>query len=64
MNEYVGRYIVGLMWFKSLTGYDISGITYVPDASQVDARALAVIKEAVNAAYATPYAVTPSTDTN
>ena len=64
LNEYRGRYIAGLMWFKALTGYDIDGITYVPNASEIDARALAVIKEAVNAAYATPYTVTPSSDAN
>lgn len=54
-----GRYTAGLSWFKSITGLDIDPINYAPNGiTETD---LLAIKEAVNNASLTPFAVTPST---
>ncbi len=53
-----GRYIAGLNFFKTLTGADISDITWYPPNMSRYARDVAV--EAVNNAAATPFAVTAS----
>ncbi len=56
----VGRYIASLTWVKSLTGWDISRIDWVPDDSTMSPEVLDMIRESVLAAVETPYEVTPS----
>ncbi len=53
-----GRYLLGLMTVKSITGIDISNITYAPSGVSEVEKLIAV--ESVNNAYSTPYAVTKS----
>jgi len=60
LSLYLGRYIAGMAWVKAVTGETIDGITYTPNAVEVPGSLLPVIKEAVNNAVATPFAVTPS----
>ncbi|MGE4490039.1 MAG: DUF4886 domain-containing protein [Kiritimatiellales bacterium] len=60
MSLNLGRYIVGMTWVKALTGVSIDNITWVPDTNTVPATLLPVIKEAVNKAVNTPFAVTES----
>ena len=56
-----GRYTAGLTWFKTITEFDISNITYRPvGVSELDLQA---IKESVNNAFQTPFEVTLSTFT-
>ncbi|QWB96275.1 DUF4886 domain-containing protein [Mycoplasmatota bacterium] len=57
LNTY-GRYVAGLMWFKTITGFSIEDITYKP-ASVTDEQ-LVIAKEAVNNAYMQMFAVTES----
>ncbi len=60
MSYNLGRYIVGLTWFKAITGQSIDGITWVPSSSDIPEQHLKVVKEAVNNACANPYQVTES----
>ncbi len=54
----IGRYTAALMWYKQLTGGDISAITAVPKYYPEIKDCLDQIKEAVNNAYAKPLEVT------
>ena len=56
----IGRYTAALMWYKQITGADISGITAVPDKFPGIAEHLPAIKEAVNNAFANNLEVTKS----
>ena len=47
----IGRYTAGLMWFKQLTGADISDIDAIPTSYPEIAKHLPAIKEAVNKAF-------------
>ena len=51
-----GRYIAGLTFFKTLTGLDISNISWAPEGTDEQAKAIAIAS--VDAALETPYAVT------
>lgn len=53
-----GCYIAGLTFFQTLTGADISSITWAPEGT--DAHAKEVSIEAASVAIKTPYAITPS----
>jgi hypothetical protein len=57
LNSY-GRFVAGLMWFKTITGFSIDDITYKP--SSVTDEQLVIAKEAVNNAYMQMFAVTES----
>ena len=61
MDQGIGRYILGMMWVKAITGADIDAVTWTPPAAGIHPVLLAAVKEAVNNAYATPLGVTPST---
>ncbi len=61
MSKDYGRYLLGLMWFKELTGLPIDGITYAP--SGVDSLEMSIAIESVNNAYKTPLSVTNSSFT-
>ena len=55
----IGRYTAALMWYKQLTGADISGVTAVPSAYATEiTKYLVEIKQAVNDAYANPLETT------
>ena len=56
----LGRYIAGLTWFHSITGWPIDDITYVPNGAEIPKHYLTVIREAVKAAVENPFAVTIS----
>ncbi len=56
----IGRYIAGLTWYAAITGAPIDGITYNPSTSRINDDMLAVARESVKNAIATPKAVTPS----
>ena len=58
MSYAYGRYLTGLMYIRTLTGLDISGISYVP--SGVDDQQKAIAIESVNNAAKTAFAVTQS----
>ena len=58
MSYDYGRYLTGLLFVKTLTGLDISSVTYAP--SGVDAEEMAIAIESVNNAAAKPFAVTKS----
>ena len=58
MSKDYGRYLTGLMFVKTVTGLDISGIQYAPDGVSSQYREIAV--ESVNNAYAKPFEVTQS----
>jgi len=58
MSYGYGRYLVGLMFIKAITGINIEGIAYAP--SGVDDEKKAVAVESVNNAFSTPFAVTNS----
>ena len=58
MSYAYGRYLTGLMYIRTLTGLDISGISYAP--SGVDDQQKAIAIESVNNAAKTPFAVTES----
>ena len=58
MSKQYGRYLTGLMFLKTLTGLDISGISYAP--AGVDAQQKAIAIESVNNAAMSPLAVTDS----
>ena len=59
----IGRYTAALVWYKQLFGADLTDLTVVPGAYPAVAQHLDAIKEAVNNAIETPFAVTPSTFT-
>ncbi|QHI69374.1 DUF4886 domain-containing protein [Tichowtungia aerotolerans] len=63
MSLNLGRYIVGMTWVKTLTGASIEEVSWVPDATEVPKTLLPVIKEAVNNAIQTPFAITESSYT-
>ena len=56
-----GRYLTALGYAKALTGRDLDKVTYTPSGYSYSEKEILAMKEAVNNAYATPYAVTPST---
>ena len=56
-----GRYLTALGYAKALTGRDLDMVTYTPSGYTYSEKEILAMKEAVNNAYATPYAVTPST---
>lgn len=56
----LGRYIAGLTWLHAVTGLPLDGLTYVPSDAEIPPFYLPVIKEAVAAAVANPFAVTIS----
>ena len=55
-----GKVLAALMLFKSLTAYDINDLELSDPVFDHARPHLGVIKESVNNAYLTPYAVTPS----
>lgn len=55
-----GRYLVALGYAKALTGRDLDKVTYTPDGYTYTEKELLAMKDAVNKAYAAPYAVTVS----
>ena len=55
-----GKVVAALMLFKSLTAYDINDLELSDSVFDHARPHLGVIKESVNNAYLTPYAVTPS----
>ncbi len=57
----IGRYTAGMMWFRQITGFSIDDITYLPGS--MNNQQLLALKQAVNNAYDTPYAITQSTFT-
>ena len=59
----IGRYTAALVWYKTLWGADISELTAVPKTYPTVELHLPAIKEAVNNACETPFAVTPATYT-
>jgi len=56
----LGRYIAGLTWLRAITGVPLDDLTWVPSSYEVPAEYLPVIKEAVAAAVANPFAITIS----
>lgn len=56
----VGRYAAALTWFNKLTNISVDSINYNPDSTVITENVLAVIRESVNNAIRTPYAVTKS----
>ncbi len=63
MDNYIGRYIVGLTWYAAITGCPVDGITFNPSSAKINAEMIAAAKEAVTEAIKTPLAVTQSTVT-
>ena len=61
MSLGIGRYTAALTYLAAITGYDINEINATPSAYPEVAEHLACIKEAVTAAIASPYSITPST---
>lgn len=58
MSRPYGRYLVGLMLVKTLTGRPIDNVTFRPRGVTAKQRLIAI--ESVNNAFATPFAVTDS----
>ncbi|MBR5564018.1 MAG: DUF4886 domain-containing protein [Bacteroidales bacterium] len=56
-----GRYLTALGYAKALTGRDLDKVTYTPTGYTYSEKEILAMKEAVNNAYETPYAVTVST---
>lgn len=56
----IGRYIAGLTWYAVLTGGDVDAIKYNPSTAAISEDMLAVAREAVKNAMASPLAVTES----
>ena len=52
-----GRYLTALGYAKALTDRDLDKITYTPSGYSYSENEIVAMKEAVNNAYATPYAV-------
>jgi hypothetical protein len=61
MSYDIGRYTVGLTWYCMLTGRNAASVTALPDKFPAIELDLAVIREAVDNAIATPYEITAST---
>ena len=55
-----GRYVTALTFAKSLTGCDLSSITYTPSSYTYTAEEITAMKEAADNACAKPYEVTVS----
>lgn len=64
LNYSVGRLTAALMYAKALTGCSVKNLSWTPADYPVSNRELAAIKEAVDAAYDKPFAVTEATDNN
>lgn len=60
MDYYIGRYIVGLCWYASLTGASLDRVNFNPSTEMITPDMMAAAKEAVANAIATPLAVTES----
>lgn len=60
MSYDIGRYLTALTYAKVLTGCDLADVTYTPSDQTYTTEAIAAMKDAVNKAVATPYAVTQS----
>lgn len=56
LNE-LGRYATALLWFKTITGYDIDQVSYIPEGEFKESH-LPAIKQAVNEAYRTLFTIT------
>ena len=55
-----GRYLTALGYAKALTGRDLDKVTYTPSGYSYSETEILAMKDAVNKAYAAPYAVTAS----
>ncbi len=60
LNNDYGRFAAGLTWVQAMTGKDIDGVTYNPNPNAITDEILLVVKEAINNAFNTPFAVTDS----
>ena len=60
MSYDIGRYLTALGYAKALTGRDLDKVTYTPSGYTFSKNAILAMKDAVNKACATPYAVTAS----
>ena len=60
MSYDMGRYLTALGYAKALTGRDLGKVTYIPSGYTYPQNAILAMKDAVNKACATPYAVTTS----
>lgn len=62
MDKIYGRYLLGAMWAKIITGgAELTNLTGVPeDSGNIDSVTLDIILESVENAYKTPFAVTNS----
>ena len=60
MSYDIGRYLTALGYAKALTGRDLDKVTYIPSGYTYSKNAILAMKDAVNKACATPYAVTAS----
>lgn len=60
LSKDLGRYIAALTFFGTLTGQDISTITWAPEGVDDNTRAIAI--RAAKLALASPFAVTPMND--
>jgi len=56
----LGRYVAGVTWLHAITGWPIDDLSWVPNAAEVPDHYLPLIKEAVKAAVAQPFEITPS----
>ena len=63
MSYQVGRVATALMWLKQISGAPLSGIDIRPSDQTLSETQTAAIKDAVEQAYARPFAVTPSSCT-
>lgn len=60
MSYDVGRLLTALMWARQITGKSIADVSYKPSSYTYTDKLISAIKEAVESAYSTPYAVTQS----
>lgn len=60
MDYYIGRYIVGLCWYASLTGASLDRVSFNPSTDQITPDMMAAAKEAVANAVAHPLEITES----
>jgi uncharacterized repeat protein (TIGR02543 family) len=63
LSDPFGRYIAGLMFFKQITGFEVSPATIAFRPAGLTANEQLLAMEAVNAAFLAPGVVTPSTFT-
>ncbi len=56
----IGRLLAGMTWFASITGCSVENMTYNPAPTVITDDVMALLKESVAAAVATPRAVTES----